>query len=552
VTDGHQDPPQDLLSSGTAPARAGGKRALLAVVTIGLLAAGVAGGGAYAAARLSGGGAQPEDVLPREAFGFVKIDLDPAAGQKVAAYRFAKKFPDSGVRDQDSLQADLVGAFLGKEHKADYDAHVAPWLGKRAGVAFLAPPAGEGDQPVVTALGPGGDVTGLRLVARSTPSEPDVVAALQFTDREKAEVGLAGLADKVKDEGGKLRYAFAEDEDYVLLAEEQALADRAAGQQEHLSDNPEFDEGVEALDGDQIALGWVDVGAFWQAVPEQAQAGFQGEVDVDPSGLAVFGAHVEDDAVEVVGRTVRFSAGSSPEAQGFLDTVGRGEPSGLIEQLPANSIGAFSITGLGEGLTAVYDQVGKDLESNPDVQDVLESLDVRLPEDLGALLGDETAFSIGGDLSGDAGSGALRVATDEPERAVELLSRARDMVAEQDSVEASRIKVGTVDGGYAAAYGLGELALGDGKLGESEVFQRTLPDVDRSSATYYVDIARVIEQVDAFSTGSTEKPGRPQRSGKSPLTERERANLAPLQALGYTTTVDGDDLTFRLRLTAVE
>jgi len=543
VTDGYQDPQQDVLGSAAAPSRpTSGRRARLAVVTIGLLAAGVAGGGAYAAALLSGGGAQPEDVLPREAFGFVKVDLDPAAGQKVAAYRFAKKFPDSGVRGQDSLQRDLLGVFLNKEQRDDYDADVAPWLGKRAGVAFLAPPDGEGDEPVVAALGSDREATGLRLVDQATPYGAEAVAALQFTDRAKAEAGLAELARKVKGEGEELHYAFAEDEDYVLLAEEQAIADRAAGQQEHLSDNPDFDEGVEALEGDQIALGWLDVGAFWQALPEQGRAGLGGEVDLDPSGLAVFGAHVEDDTVELLGRTVDFSAGSSPQAQDLLDSVGRGEPSGLIQKLPADSLGAFSITGLGEGLTAVYDRVAEDVESDPGVQDFLDSLGVRLPEDLQPLFGSETALSVGGELFAGAPTGVLRVATDEPARGVELLNRARDSVAESDPEQAGRIAVGTVDGGYAAAYGRGEPAeaLADGELGDSEVFQRTLPDVERSSAAYYLDVPRIVDGL-----SSSERGG-------SGLTEQQRANLAPLQAVGYTATVDGDDLTFRLRVTASE
>src|SRR4051794_27668385 len=42
---------------------------------------------------LSGGGPQPEDVFPGNAFAFAKIDLDPAAGQKIALARLLHKFP---------------------------------------------------------------------------------------------------------------------------------------------------------------------------------------------------------------------------------------------------------------------------------------------------------------------------------------------------------------------------------------------------------------------------------------------------------------------------
>jgi hypothetical protein len=39
---------------------------------------------------LSGGGAQPDAFVPSSAFAFAKVDLDPAAGQKLAARRLAE------------------------------------------------------------------------------------------------------------------------------------------------------------------------------------------------------------------------------------------------------------------------------------------------------------------------------------------------------------------------------------------------------------------------------------------------------------------------------
>ena len=547
----HEIPEQDLLVSGGAePAPRRGRGKLLAIAAAGVLAAGAAGGGAYAAAKLGGGGAQPEDVLPRDAIGFVKVDLDPAAGQKLAAYRFAKKFPDSGVKGQDSVGDDLLRALLAPDQQADYDADVKPWLGKRAGVAVLAPPAAGPGGPVVSALRPAGgsgsvQTVGMRLAASTSSTEPDVVAAVQFTDRKAAQAGLSRLAAQVEDDGEQLHYAFAEGEDYVLLAEEQAVADRAAAGQEHLADDPRFTEGVEALEGDQIALGWLDVGALVQALPDATSAFGGRGTDLDPSGVVVFGAHLADDAVEVLGRTIGLTAGSSPGTQELLFPLGGGAPSGLISQLPADSLGAFGATGLGEGLASLYDRYAGDLERDEDVQAVLDELGVRLPEDLRAVLGDEVAVAVGGDLSGDAPTVALRVATGDPARGVELAGRVRDLVAEQDAAEAAEIDVRTVDGGYAATYGLGGItrSTSRGQLGDSEVFRRTVPDVERSAATYYLDVPRLLEQVDAITSGSAAGTG-------DGLSGRERADLAPLQAVGWTTTRDGDDVTIRLRVTA--
>ena len=81
----------------SAPApRPTGRRAGLLVG--GVVAALVLGGGAvFAVQQLSGGGAQPADVLPGDAYGYLRLDIDPSAGQKIAAVRFLDKLPQ--VRD---------------------------------------------------------------------------------------------------------------------------------------------------------------------------------------------------------------------------------------------------------------------------------------------------------------------------------------------------------------------------------------------------------------------------------------------------------------------
>lgn len=510
----HQ-PATDIVGGSVEPPRRHGKGRTIAIAAAALLTAGVVGGGVYAATALSGGGAQPEDVLPSGAIGFLKIDLDPSAGQKIAVYNLAKKFPDSGVRGQDSVKDDLLRALLEGEDEAEYDAQVRPWLGERAGIAFLAPTAEQ-------------------------PEEPVVVAAVQFTDRAKAQDGLASLA--ADEEGDELHYAFSDDEDYVLLSDDQAAVDNAAGQQEHLSDNPGFEKAVDALEGDQIALGWMDIGALWKAVPEEQRAeAFSGGYQLDPSGLAVVGAHVADGTVEVVGKTLDLSAGPSPEAQKLLSNpIGRAEPSGLLQGMPEDSIGAFSVTGLGDGLTELYDTLVADIEDDEDFQAGLDSLGLTLPDDLGALFGSEAAMFVAGDLAGGEPTVGVRVNTSDADRAVEILGRAVELAAEQTPDEAAKIDVRKVDGGYAAGYGPDATAT-DGTLGDSPVFQRTLPDVDSSGLTYYIDIRRVMEQVDAYTAESD-----------GGLTDTQRSNIEPLRAVGYTAALDEGNATFRLRLTVEE
>ena len=154
-----------------AAGRPAGRRTGLVVG--GVVAALVLGGGAvFAVQQLSGGGAQPADVLPGDAYGYVRLDIDPSAGQKIAAVRFLDKLPQ--VRDTlggddprkklwelitEEASDDCIAAF-------SYDNDIAPWLGDRAGAAVR----------------PGG-----------TEDKPHVALAVQVTDEARAEQTLGKL-----------------------------------------------------------------------------------------------------------------------------------------------------------------------------------------------------------------------------------------------------------------------------------------------------------------------------------------------------------------------
>ena len=60
-----------------------GRVVALVGAVLGIVALGT--GGVFAFQQLSGGGAQPESVLPSSTVAFAKVDLDPSAGQKVDA-----------------------------------------------------------------------------------------------------------------------------------------------------------------------------------------------------------------------------------------------------------------------------------------------------------------------------------------------------------------------------------------------------------------------------------------------------------------------------------
>ena len=494
---------RDVMARESAQRR--GKRGVLVAATA-LLVAGAGAGAVYAGTALGGGGTQPQDVLPEEAVGFVSLDLDPAAGQKIAAYRLAQKFPDSGVSAEEDFKDDLLRKLFAEQDEVDYDADIAPWLGDRAGVAFLAPDL-------------------------EAPDEPVLVVAVQVTDRAKAEQGLTRLAEQ-SPEDEPLHWAFSPEEDYVLLSDDQATVDSAARSEGNLSDNPRFVEGVEALEGDHIGFGWMDIAAVYDAVPDESKQDVLAEQpDLAPQGLLVVGARVEDDGVEVVGESVGVSLGDSPELRALSGGIWtQGETSGLIEDLPADSLGAVSITGLGDGLAELYrtleDDMAAELES---LQPALDEFGVRLPDDLPVVLGGELAVAVGGDFATDGGRVFAHVRSEDGARAADLVQRAIDSAPEVPP----GLEVATVDDGYTITYDPSGQGASSDRLGDSDLFRRTVPDAADSRVTYYADISRLVEQ-----------------AGPDAFTEEERRNVEPLKAAGYTATLDGEgNGTFRLRLT---
>ena len=105
MTDEFTGPPSyDVLAAGE-PEKRRKPQTWWVVGGAAVAVAALVGGIAYGAASLSGGGTQPEGALPAGAIAFAKVDLDPAAGQKVDAIRFMRKFPS--LRGHVAQDADL-------------------------------------------------------------------------------------------------------------------------------------------------------------------------------------------------------------------------------------------------------------------------------------------------------------------------------------------------------------------------------------------------------------------------------------------------------------
>src|SRR5690348_3283166 len=205
--------PTEIL--GTAPSN--GRRALIITLVAALVVA-VLGAGAWAAySFLSGAGPRPETALPSSTVAVVSIDLDPSAGQKIAAIKSIRKFPSLkkalGLNADDDLRKFIYDKATesGNCKGIDFDKDVKPWIGKRA--AFGAVDLGADD--------------------------PAPVIALQISDRDKASKGFSRIA-KCAGAGSDFKWAIGDD--YLIASDSQSHADKilSEGKKKPLADDATY------------------------------------------------------------------------------------------------------------------------------------------------------------------------------------------------------------------------------------------------------------------------------------------------------------------------
>jgi Protein of unknown function (DUF3352) len=484
---------------GAAARTEAGSRTKALIAILAALAVLLTVGAAYAGVTmLSGGGTQPEDVLPGNTVAFIKIDLDPAIGQKIALARLASRFPNTqGASEANIKDQVLAAAFEDNEQGLNYTRDIKPWIGNRVALAAVPAPVKDGVAPVL---------------------------AVEFTDETKMTAALtkAGttpapacdndpMSGACADPERIPQFGFAVRDDYVLISDTQANADRAATDTTSLSANPMASRDAAGLDGDQIAVGWADLGALYAAVPKDRKSMVADQIGaIKPSGRFVVGLHAGSDYVEVKGRGhgLQMMAGQSRLAA----TPG----TDMIAKFPAGVLGAGSVTGLDRFLTDFWNEYVK--HDSFGIQEQATDVGLRLPQDFGALFGTETAFA----ATADQHFG-VRVLTGDPGRAQHILALGADLGTKTvAAVNAPGGYAASDDPGFAAA-----LAKNDGTLGDTEQFMRAVPDANKASGLLYLNLAQILE-----STGD--------RTAKH--------DWSALGSLGVTTS-GGTDQTVTLRLT---
>jgi hypothetical protein len=434
---------------------------IIAALIVALVAA---GGGVFAYGKLNGG-KQPSAVLPGTAVAYARVDLNPSAGQKVAAIRFMLKFPsvkeNLGLTgEDDDLRQKLFESI--KKYAGDdladvnYDTDIKPWLGERAGVAVL-PASGD--------------------------AEPKAIIAIQVKNEDKASEGIDKLFAKEDDKPGK---AFSNG--YVLLSDSQATVDSAvaAAKDNSLEQNEKFSADMKALGEQGFASVWADmkgVAAISGKVDSEAMAGIS---DASMAAALRFdSSYVELKGIARGDQSVKVNSADAGD---------------IIGQLPETTAAAVAVSG-GESLVdTMWSQLEK--SSNGNIKEMTQEIEdetgLSLPDDLKTLLGKNLAVAV--DKDADNGPQiAARLETDpakaEPvvEKLVTLLREKAGNVPVRQAKDDDTLVVATTEE-YA------QRVLKAGSLGDSETFKQTLPDTKGAVTIGYLDFTAADSLSKEFSS----------------------------------------------------
>jgi hypothetical protein len=501
-----------VAAAGKTSAGRGARRGLVAVAAVAVLAAG--GAGAYAVAQLMSGGTSPATAVPATAVGYVSLDLDPSATQKIEAFKILRKFPaiKKEIGGTDDLRKTIVDQ-IRKDNDCkdlDYAEDIQPWIGNR--IAVAAVPDG------------------------SKPAVPLVV--LQVTDQAKAKTGVRALTSCGSDAPSGVSFVG----DYLLLSDTQKQADAMANDAEQapLADSQEFKATMERAGDPGIVSLYVSkdapqamLGAARRAVGAGDLPGFRpNQVDKlfkDFQGAAGV-IRFRDGAVEA-----EFSG------KGLSKTLGAsGTGHAAAADLPATTAAAFSMA-LPKGWLDEYLDLAKaQLPRGTTLQDMFRegerATGLQLPEDLETLLGTGLSVSVDGNAN-------LRSIADSPDPTTipagiriqgdpDKIARVVTKLKRTAGPDADMVKVRTGDG--TVAIGLDreyvDTLAKPGGLGAVVAFQDVVPNADRASGVFYVnfDAGRgwADELADLLSDGDPQV----------------KANIAPLDALGVSSWQDADQV----------
>ena len=457
--------PGDQVAFGSPPRqRSWGLIGVAAGVVLALLVGGVV----FAVGKLSGGGTQPEEIVPASAFAFAKLDLDPAAGQKLAVRQFLEHFPDAAeaLGDNEDVREVIFGQ-IASDAGLSYPDDVEPWLGDRFAAAAIPGPLGQ---------------------------EPDFAIYVQADESDQA---ADALAEMFADGGDSAAVGFRRG--YAIVSQDQEMLDRVeeAANEGALSAESEFDADMAGLGGDEVASAWVDMRALLGAVESSVPGGFaalpaeQRQAFDAFQGRVAITARFSDDYAEIFGRTVGFDATEGLDASA--------KPVGpVMRNLPPNTGAALAVSGFASsienewpGMIDAFDDASGASQFDALVADWEARYGLKLPEDLATLLGEPTLFAFDGDsFDAQLPLFGMRAVTDAA-AAEAVVQKLLSVLEFEFGVDVAELPVHWTAAGdslYVTTDPSYTEALQQGGTVADPAFETALPDLDDAQMALWIDV----------------------------------------------------------------
>ncbi|MEN3361382.1 MAG: hypothetical protein V7637_5364 [Mycobacteriales bacterium] len=463
------------------------RRALWAVVASATAVA-LTAGGVTAYTLLAGSGVTLDTQLPGDSVAYAEVNLDPPAGQKVAALRFFHHFADLHVQENspDLLEGLFEPLLDSPDTQRQYRENIKPWVGKHAAVA----------------VDPQGD-------------RGEMVVVIEATDTGKASTGLDTMRRQTHEQFG-----YVIKDKIVVLASSAAVAQAAvtAAGNSSLHDNKTFQGDVKSVGDGGILTAWADLAHLDKLTGLTGLTG--------PAGLPGGGAASGVDLPKATGRAVASLKFTDNTADVVFRTFGTqqvpaGEAVGpRLGTLPEDTAIAVALSGGDRLVKQAYQQL-KDAGLADEITSVEKNLGMSLPDDLAALVGSTTVVAVGGS-SGAPAFGAI-AKTADVDRAKTAAEKVSNKIGESRGLTVRSVGDSTV---FASSPDYASKLAGNGGLGNSDLFKSAMPELAGAQFAVYVDV----HGVGQLGGGNLSGPG------------------AQLRAFGLTATTQGSDSTVHLRL----
>jgi len=445
--------PEEQLN--TSKKKISGKFIGIVVGGITFLIAGIA----VSFALLSGGGNQPEDVLPRDTVAIAKIDLNPKIGQRINLVRFLTKFPKT---IKNFNEEDPIGSLLEQSSiTSDLDwAEIKPWIGNRYAVAFVES---------------SGDLHPVLVFAIKNPSEMKY-----FFNKNYPELNTAVVLD------------------YLLIADDKSVLNVITSAPSHLADNEDYKSDMKTLGGDQIASVWVNVKPITKLAENYIadffyNEGLEQNLDAvrNIKGRLAVGMHFTSDTFVTDLITVDLS-------QDGVKVEDQSKSLEIIGDLPAELLGVLSIDGIGK---AINDSLLK----NSLVEEFLNNAGISANDAKSLLDGPIALMVVDDNRINSEPTFVIRMEPANPAQTLialqKVLSRNGFYQSDLDSIiaaEGKYIYLGADS--ESLQHGIAALKSGNAHLREDSQFKKTL--TESGNLSLYVDLNRLLPKFDIDISGA--------------------------------------------------